>query len=155
MLRLFSFLCLVGLIALFSGCLASPVAQSGGPGATTIPNSNAGAIAAAARTVFANYGYTLGPGNFPNSISFERPAGSFGQLMFGSYGQSTTFRVRLQIHSIPGTSDFRVVPRVSRVNNAGEAGFESDTNMMRFWSGQFNSIMRDIRKRASNAGGGF
>lgn len=74
--------------------------------------------------------------------------------MFGSYGRSTSFRVRLQISPIPGTKDFRVSPRVLRVNNAGEAGFESDTKMMGFWSSQFRPIMREISDQAAGVGPG-
>ena len=155
MARLLSAFPLFGILLCLSGCLATPVANTGGPGSITVPNTNAWAIATAARNVFANYGYTPGPGSFPNSLSFERSAGSFGRLMFGSYGTTTTFRVRVQMNAIPGTSDIRLVPRVSRVTNAGEAGFESDTKMMSLWAGQFGPILRDIKNQAANAGPGF
>jgi hypothetical protein len=144
----------LSLVLFFAGCLAVPVEQSGGPGSITVRNSNPKAIADASRVAFSRVGYTPGPGNFPQTISFDRPADSFGRLMFGSYGRSTSFRVRLQITQIPGSNDFRVSPRVSRVNNAGEAGFESDTKMMGFWSTQFRPILREVQKQAANAGPG-
>ena len=137
---------------LLAGCITTPVAESGGRNAVTIPNTNAAAIASAARSVFARYGYSPGPGNFPSSISFDRPAGKFGHLMFGSYGRSTTFRVRLQILPLPGTNDFRIVPRVSRVGNARIAGFEDEVPMTTFWSKQFRPILRDIQAAAADAG---
>lgn len=144
----------LGMILLLAGCMTTPVSQSGGRNAVTVPNSNPAAITAAARTVFARYGYSPGPGNFPASLSFDRPAGSFGHLMFGSYGRTTTFRVRLQIIPLPGTQDFRLVPRISRVGNAGVAGFEDEVPMTSFWSRQFRPILRDIKAAAANAGPG-
>lgn len=152
MSRLFLPCTALAMILLLGGCMTTPVAQSGGRNAVTVPNSNPSAIAAAARTVFARYGYAPGPGNFPASISFDRPAGNFGHLMFGSYGRSTTFRVRLQIIPLPGTQDFRLVPRVSRVGNARMAGFEDEVPMTSFWSGQFRPILRDIKTAAADAG---
>ena len=74
--------------------------------------------------------------------------------MFGSYGRTTTFRVRVEIRPIPGTSDFRLVPDVSRVSNASMAGFERDTRMMGFWAGQFRPIMREIQSEAGGVGRG-
>ncbi len=139
---------------LLAGCLTTPVSQHGGPGSVTVPNTNPRAIFKAARAVFAEYGYSPGPGKFPQTISFDRPAGAFGELMFGSYNRTTTFRVQLEILPLPGSNDFRLAPRVSRISHGSMAGFERDTNMMRFWSGQFRPILRDIKNRAANAGPG-
>lgn len=129
--------------------------RSGGPGSITIPNTNAFAINAAARTVFARYGYRPGPGRLPESISFERPAGRTGELAFGSFNSTTTFRARLRLVPISGTRDIRVMTQLYRVENAGRAGFEREISMMRSWSGQFNSILREIRDLSENAGTGF
>ena len=150
--RWFNWLGLLGLVVLLSGCLASPVAKSGGPGSITIQNTNAFAIGAAAQTVFPGYGYTLGPSQLPSSISFDRPAGRTGELMFGSYNNPTTIRVRLRMVPISGTRDVRVTTQVLRVSNAGQAGFEQEVPMMRAWSGQFDAILREIRSTAENAG---
>lgn len=150
--RWFTWMGVVVLVTLFSGCLASPVAKSGGPGSITIQNTNAFAIAAAAQTVFPGYGYTPGPGRLPDSMSFDRPAGRTGELMFGSYNNPTTFRVRLRMVPITGTRDIRVTTQVFRVSNAGRAGFEQEVPMMRTWSSQFNAILRQIRSISENAG---
>lgn len=141
-------------VLLLAGCLTAPVSQKGGGNAVTVPDTNPQAIASAAQTVFARSGYTPGPSNLPTAISFDRPAGSFGHLMFGSYGRSTTFRVRLQIIALSGTKDFRIVPRVSRVGNARVAGFEDEVPMTGFWSNQFRPLLRGIKAEAAGAGSG-
>ncbi len=146
---------MLALSLLFAGCLATPVDKSGGMGATTATNTNPQAIVTAAQSVFANYGYTPGPGNFPNYISFEKPAGAFGKIMYGSYGTTTTIRVRVNMVQVPGTNDYRLGTRVSRVSDAGEAGFEDDTKMMGMWSGQFGPILKQIASQASGAGQGY
>lgn len=138
--------------ALFlSGCLTSRVENSGGPGSITIPNTNRDAIRAAANAVFARYGYSPGRPSTPDSISFQRPAGRTGEALFGSAGQSTNFRVNMRIVPIPGTNDFRVMTQVYRMN-VSRPGFESETPMMRLWSSQFRSALRDIKAEAANAG---
>lgn len=138
------------LVFLLGGCLTAPVSQKGGRDAITVPDSTVPAIVTAARSAFAKRGYSPGPQGLPNFVSFDRPAGTFGEVMFGSYGRTTTFRVRLQIISLPGTNDFRLVPSVSRVGSAGRPGFESETGMMRFWSSQFRPILREIKAEAAN-----
>lgn len=144
----------VSLSFLFFGCLASSVDRSGGPGSITIKNTNPSAIREAAVPAFARSGYTLSRSSFPQSLSFDRPAGRTGELMFGSFGQTTTIRVRLQLVPLVGTNDFRVMTQVLRVNNAGQAGFERDTPMMRSWAAQFKPILRQIQSEAANAGPG-
>lgn len=140
-------------VLLFTGCLASPVAKSGGPGSVTIKNTSTPAIHAAAREVLAAYGYRPAASGAFDTIAFERPAGATGRLFFGSYGQTTSMRLNLQVIPLPNNGDFRVIPRVSRVNNAGLAGFEDETKMLRVWSGQFSRILREIQKQAENSNG--
>jgi len=135
---------------LLGGCLTTPVAKSGGAGA--VPNTNAFAIMNAAQSVFAEYGYTPGPSNFPESISFNKPAGSFGELMYGSYGVSTTVRVKLLMVQLPGTNNYQLSTRVSRVSDAGEAGFEDSQKMLGMWSAQFKPLLQKISAQAANAG---
>jgi len=132
------------------GCLTTPVARSGSAGA--VPNTNAFALMNAARSVFAEYGYTPGPSNFPQSISFDKPAGSFGKLMYGSYGVSTTVRVKLLMVQRPGTNTYQLSTKVSRVSNAGEAGFEDSQKMLGLWSAQFKPLLQKISAQAANAG---
>lgn len=143
---------LAGLCLLLAGCLASPVERSGSPGAVTIPDTNPRAITAAARQVFARYGYVPGPSGFPRWVSYERPAGRTGEIMFGGPFGDTAFRVRLDMVPIPGTRDIRVLPSVRRVSNAGRPGFQRETGMMRMWTTQFRSALRDIRDLAAHAG---
>lgn len=140
------------LILLLAGCLASPVATSGGPGSLTVPNTNPNAIASAARRVFAEYGYSPARGQFPSWIAFERPAGVAGSIAFGGPMRTTSFRVRIEMIPIPGSNDFRLRTHVDRVNNANMAGFEDSTKMMGIWSGQFTPLLRKVRDQAANAG---
>ncbi len=120
-------------------------------GAVTVLNTNADAIISAAQEVFKQYGYTPGPMAYPISVSFEKPSGGFGKLLYGSYGTTTTIRVKLNIVSL-GDHNFRLGTRVSRVTDAGEAGFESDRKMMGVWSGQFGPLLAKIKAQAENAG---
>lgn len=146
------FVFLLGILVLFSGCLATPVARTGGPGSLTIENTNPHAILNAARRVFAEYGFTPARGNFPDTIAFERPAGRAGTLAFGSLMQTTSFRVRIDLLPIPGTNDFRLRTHVDRVQNANVAGFEDSTGMLRIWSSQFTPLLRKVREQSENAG---
>lgn len=140
------------LVFLLGGCLTTPVGKTGGPGSITVQNSNPFAILNAAQTVFAESGYSGGPGNFPESISFEKPAGAMGKLFYGSYGNTTTIRVKISMVQIPGTNDYRLVPHVSRVTDAGQAGFEDDQRMLGMWSGQFKPLLRKVAAQAGGAG---
>jgi hypothetical protein len=136
---------------LLTGCLATPVERSGGPGSVTIEKTNPSAILTAARRVFAERGYTTGPGQFPQHISFQRPAGRTGELFFGSFNRETLIRVRLDLRPIPGTQNFRVEPQVFRVSTSGRLSSERDTRMLRTWSAQFGPMLRQIRDEAANA----
>ncbi|MEO6846972.1 MAG: hypothetical protein ABI443_05890 [Chthoniobacterales bacterium] len=144
-----------GIAFLLGGCLVHPVDKSGGMGATTVTNSNVDAIIASAQTIFPNYGYTVGPTSYPNSISFDKPAGKFGKLAYGSYGVTTTVRARLSIIPIPGTNNFRISVKTAIVNDAGQAGFEDSRHMSGMWTGQFDPLLKQIQTQASNAGPGY
>ena len=137
------------------GCLTTPVEKSGGMGSITVQNTNLNAILNAAQAVFSEDGYTVSGSNYPDSVSFDKPSGAFGQLMYGSYGTTTTFRVTLLTTAIPGTNDFRLSTRVSRVSDAGEAGFEDSTRMMGLWSGEFKPLLRKIAAQAGGVGSGM
>lgn len=136
-----------------AGCLASPVSSSGGFGAVTVTNTNVDAINSAAQAVFAEYGYQPGPMNYPVSFSFDKKAGAFGQLMYASYNDPTSYRVTLFTTQLPGTNDFRLSTRVARVSDAGEAGFEDTTRMSGLWSAEFGPILKKIAAQAQGAGG--
>ncbi|MEO8205782.1 MAG: hypothetical protein ABI615_06340 [Chthoniobacterales bacterium] len=140
---------------LFAGCLLSPVAKSGGPGAITVMNSNPTAIIGAAQNIFPQYGYTLAGVSYPDSISFDKPAGSFDKALYGSYGVSTTLRVRVSLQQLQGTNNYRVSTRVLRVSDAGEAGFESSQKMLGLWSGQFAPLLKQVNTQAAGAGKGY
>lgn len=144
-------LCLVALV--FAGCLAVPESSSGGLGAVTVTNTNVDAINAAAQAVFAEYGYQPGPMNYPDSMSFDKKSGAFGQLMYGSYNDPASVRVTMTTTQLPGTNDFRLGTRVTRVSDAGEAGFEDSTRMSGLWSAEFGPILKKIAAQASGAGG--
>ena len=137
---------------LLSGCLVSPVASSGGLGSVTVVNSNPNAIVAAAQTVFPQSGYQLAKSNFPYSIAFDKPSSRFANIMWGSYGNPQTIRVRVNINQIPGTNNYRLVPKVFSVSSAGEAGFEDQRPVMGLWSGEFGPLLKQVAAQAGGAG---
>jgi hypothetical protein len=136
-----------------SGCLVSPVSTSGGIGSVTVVNSNPAAIVAAAQTVFPQAGYGLGPTDFPDSISFDKGSNRFANVMWGSYGNPQTIRVRVNILPIAGTANYRLVPKVFSVSDAGEAGFDSERPLMGLWSGEFGPLLKQVASVAGGAGG--
>lgn len=142
------------IVLAFTGCLNTSVGGSGGPGSVTVTNTNAYAMIAAAQDVFAQAGYSSGTVVYPTSISFEKRASRFGEVMWGSYNQTTAMRVRLFMTPIPGTNNYRLSTRVFAVNNAGEAGFEDQRPLIGLWSGEFGSLLRKIKTQASGVGPG-
>jgi len=139
----------------FVGCLASPVGQSGGVGAVTVNNTNVAAIMEAAGDVFPQYGYTMGPVNYPDSFSFEKPAGGFGNLMWGSYHEPQTIRVRVRVQPLADGNNYRLIPNVYSVTSAGEMGFEDQRPLIGLWSAEFRPILRKIQAQAAGAGSGY
>ena len=150
-----SLLAAVAVAFLFVGCLASPVSNSGGIGSTTAVNTNINAVIDAAQSVFAEYGYSVGPVNYPNSIAFDKKAGGFSNAMWGSYGNPQTIRVRVSMLAVPGTTNIRLVPKVYSVSSAGESGFEDQRPIMGLWKGEFGPILKKIATQAGGAGPGF
>jgi len=134
--------------------MTASTSGSGGIAATTVQNTNVGAIMGAANSVFAQSGYSVGPTNYPDSISFDKPAGGFGQAMWGGYNQSTTYRATLRMVPLGG-SDFRLAVSVSVVNDAGQAGFEDARPVLGLWSAEFIPLLNKIKAQAANAGSGF
>lgn len=132
------------------GCLSSPISSSGGIGAVTVHDTNADAVTAAAQDVFATRGYTLSGVDYPNSISFDKPAGGFGNVMWGSYGNPQTIRVRLALVPIPGTDNIRLKPQVFSVSDAGEAGFDNARPLFGIWNAEFGPILKDIARKAGD-----
>ncbi len=147
-----SILAAVVLPLLMSGCLVSPVSQSGGMGSVTVVNTNPNAIVAAAQTVFPQSGYHLGVSNFPYSISFDKASSRIANVMWGSYGDPQTIRVRVKINQIPGTNNYRLVPKVYTVSDAGETGFEDQRPLMGLWSGEFGPLLKQVAAQAGGAG---
>ena len=134
--------------------MTTQTSSSGGTGGITVQNTNPGAIIAAARSVFAQSGYSMSSIDYPTAISFDKPAGRLGELVYGSYGVTTTIRVKLSLLPIPGTNDYRLKPNLSRVSDAGAAGFEESTKMLGIWTGEFKSLLRQIQSRAAGVGAG-
>jgi hypothetical protein len=133
-----------------AGCLSSPISSSGGIGAVTVKNTLPDRVISAAQTVFSGRGYTLSESNYPESISFDKPAGGFGNAMWGSYGAPQSIRVKIQMVAIPMTSDIRLVPRVYRVTDAGEAGFDSQRPLMGLWNAEFGPMLKQVASLAGN-----
>jgi hypothetical protein len=137
---------------LFSGCLVTPVDQSGGLGTVTVTNSNPTAIIAAAQAIFPDYGYTPAYGNGINSISFDKNSNKLANIMWGSYGDPQTIRVKVKIVQIPGTSDYRLSPKVYTISDQGEAGFESKRPLIGLWNAEFGPLLKKVAAQSSGAG---
>jgi hypothetical protein len=146
-----TFSCAVAAI-LVSGCLVAPVENSGGIGSVTVSNSNPTAIVEAAQAAFAQAGYQVGPSNFPASVSFDKGSNKFANVMWGSYGDPQTIRVRVKIAQIPGTNDYRISPKVYSVSDAGEAGFDDPRPLAGLWAAEFGPTLRRVAAQAANAG---
>ena len=149
----FSLLSVAACAFLVSGCLVSPVSTSGGLGSVTVKNSNPAAIIAAAQAVFPQSGYQTGPVNYPNSISFDKGSSRIANVMWGSYGDPQTIRVRVKILQIPGTNDCRLSSKVFSVSDAGEIGFEDPRPLMGLWSAEFGPLLKQVAAQAGGAGG--
>ncbi|MCX6961145.1 MAG: hypothetical protein NTZ08_01650 [Verrucomicrobia bacterium] len=150
MIRIFTLAAVVISTWCLVGCLSSPITSSGGIGAVTVHDTNADAVTAAARNVFASRGYTLSGVDYPNSISFDKPAGGFGNVMWGSYGNPQTIRVRLAMMPIPGTDNIRLEPKVFSVSDAGEAGFDNARPLFGIWNAEFGPMLKDIARKAGD-----
>jgi len=137
---------------LLSGCLVTPVDQSGGLGTVTVTNSNLTAIIAAAQAVFPDYGYTPAYGNGINSISFDKNSNKLANIMWGSYGDPQTIRVKVKIVQIPGTNDYRLSPKVYTISDQGEAGFESKRPLIGLWNAEFGPLLKKVAAQSSGAG---
>jgi len=137
-------------VILLAGCLASPISSSGGIGAVTVKNTNVDSVMAAAQSVFAGRGYTLSGSNYPTSVSFDKPSGSFGNVMWGNYGNPQTIRVKVSMKPIPGTSNIRLEPRVYTVSGAGQAGFDSPRPLLGIWNAEFGPMLKQVAAQAGN-----
>ena len=137
-------------VLFLAGCLSSPISSSGGIGAVTVKNTSPDRVISAAQTVFAGRGYTLSESNYPESISFDKPAGGFGNAMWGSYGNPQTIRVKIAMGPIPMTSDIRLEPRVYSVGDAGEAGFDSERPLVGLWNTEFGPMLKQVASLAGN-----
>lgn len=138
---------------LMTGCLVTPVSESGGMGTVTVTNSNPGAIIAAAQSVFPNYGYspTFG-GDGISSVCFDKNSNKVANVLWGSYGDPQTLHVKMKIVQIPGTNNYRITPKVSTISDAGEAGFESKHKLSGLWASQFGPLMKQVSAMATGAG---
>lgn len=134
--------------------MTASTSSAGGLSGVTVPDTNVSAIIDAANDVFANAGYSTGPVNYPDSISYDKPAGAFGEAMWGGYDQTTTYRATLRMIPLSG-SDYRLAVSVAAVNDAGQAGFEDSRKLIAPWSAEFIPLLNQIKSRASGAGAGY
>lgn len=137
---------------LFAGCLAPAPNKEGGPTSVVVTNSNYAAIAGAAQSVFAEYNYTQGPANFPTSLSFEKPAGGFGKLMWGGYDVKTVIRAKLNITALPNGKDYNIHVTVYAIRDDGMADMADQQKLLGMWAMQFKPILTKIQAQASGAG---
>lgn len=138
-------------VLVLSGCLSYPTGQPG-PGTVTVPNTNPRAIFNAAETTFSNAGFTRTASHFPHSITFEQRQGH-GRTMGASFDtRASSYRVILQVAQLPGTHDFRLMPRVDRADHRNVADLGRRSQIVRVWSGQFQSLVVRTQTRAANAG---
>lgn len=144
-------LLLVTLTLLLTGCLTTPVSQSGGMGSVTVTNSNPEAITAAAENVFPNYGYTCNRSGL-HSVSFDKNSNKFARVMWGSYGVTSTIRVKIKITPIPGTNDYKISPKIYTVSNEGMAGFESKRPLLGLWGAEFEPLLKQVAAQSAGAG---
>ncbi len=151
-MRALPILALIAFLTTQSGCFVSQTASYGGMGSVTVSDTNRATIIEAAQAVFPSYGYEPGPANFPESISFDKPAGAAGQIAYGSYGETTTLRATITLTPIPGTDDVRMSPSVYSVSDAGQAGFEDPTRRSQLFALEFKPILEKIRARAAGVG---
>jgi len=141
------FACAVALVV--AGCLVSPVSNSGGIGAVTVRNSNPNSIIAALQNEFSKSGYTLADSSYPDSVSFQKSAGAFGNAMWGSYGAPQSIRVKIAIVPVPGTENYRLEPRLYSVTDAGEAGFDQERPLIGLWNAEFGPLLKRAAAQAS------
>jgi len=137
---------------LLAGCLTTPVSKSGGIGSVTVTNSNPSAIISAAQSVFPDYGYTPAFGNGINSVSFDKNSNKLANVLWGSYGDPQTIRVKVKIVQIPGTNDYRISPKVYTISNEGETGFQSKRPLMGLWNAEFGPLLKKVAAQASGRG---
>ena len=138
---------------LLAGCLATPVEKSVGLGSVTVTNSNPDAIIGAAQSIFPQYGYSPASAKYPASVSFNKNSNKVANVIWGSYGDPQTIRVKVMIIQIPGTNDYRISPKVYAVSDAGEAGFESNRPLIGLWSSEFGPLLKKVAAKASGTGG--
>lgn len=144
---------ILSLVALLlAGCLTTPVSKSGGIGSVTVTNSNPSAIISAAQSVFPDYGYTPAFGNGINSVSFDKNSNKLANVLWGSYGDPQTIRVRVKIVQIPATNDYRISPKVYTISDEGETGFESKRPLMGLWNAEFGPLLKKVAAQASGCG---
>ena len=137
-------------VLFIAGCLSTPIANSGGIGAVTVKKTSVDRVISAAQTVFAGRGYTLSDSDYPDSISFDKPAGAFGNAMWGNYGNPQSIRVKIKMVPIPMTSDIRLEPRVYSVGDAGEAGFDNERPLVALWNAEFGPMLKQVASLAGN-----
>ena len=137
-------------VLFLAGCLSSPISSSGGIGAVTVKNTSVDRVISAAQTVFAGRGYTLSDSDYPESISFDKPAGAFGNAMWGNYGNPQSIRVKIKMVPIPMTSDIRLEPRVYSVGDAGEAGFDNERPLIGLWNAEFGPMLKQVASLAGS-----
>ena len=137
---------------LLAGCLTTPVSKSGGMGSVTVTNSNPSAIISAAQSVFPDYGYTPAFGNGINSVSFDKNSNKLANVLWGSYGDPQTIRVKVKIVQIPGTNDYRISPKVYTISNEGETGFQNKRPLMGLWNAEFGPLLKKVADQASGSG---
>ena len=122
-------------------------------GSVTVTNSNPTAIVTAAQSVFPNYGYTpTFGGDGVTSACFDKNSNRVANVLWGSYGDPQTLRVKMKIVQIPGTNDYRISPKVYTVSDAGEAGFESNRPLIGLWSSEFGPLLKKVSSQASGVG---
>jgi hypothetical protein len=116
----------------------------------TAHDTNATAVMAAAQSVFAARGYTFAGSDFPDAVSFDKPAGAFGNAVWGSYGDPQTIRVKLLMRPIAGTDDLRLSTQVFTVGNAGISGFDQERPLIGLWNAEFGPMLKEIARRAGD-----
>ncbi|MFV0416811.1 MAG: hypothetical protein ACK5NG_10650 [Chthoniobacterales bacterium] len=145
-----AFCFLVSLSVFLTACLVSSPEKSGGLAAITVVNTSLSDVVEAANQAFTNAGYTQGPVDYPDSFSYDKPSGAFGQVMWGSYHDPSSYRAVLKVNSL-GDNSYRLSAHARIVSDSGDAGFESSRPMIGPWNLELMPVLRNIKKQTDNS----
>jgi hypothetical protein len=142
---------LTGLIAALSGCSlwtgkGVVPGRTQGMATITVTDHTQKEVETAIHAVFIEDGFKLA-GSAPQLRVYERPANRLKDLSYGGLGGSGVVeRAFLEIHD-EGSSVYRIECNVAMVTNNGDPFYESDTEVLKLFAGQYRRLLRRIPRR--------